>query len=129
MILAARFQRSVVALLLACVAHCQTQGPQQSPGVLRIRLEDARQAQPATAKDFWTIALGPIVTLLVSGVGAFYLKHLENRQKQDQMRMEKQIDQQQARSDMLLEKALDQRQWTNQKLMERRFAVFDKMAR
>ena len=70
--------RLVLVLLLQCIAFSQVTQPKQerSAVVPNVKAEDPRQSEFITAKDFWTIALSPLVTLLVSGVGAWYLKRL-----------------------------------------------------
>jgi hypothetical protein len=121
--------RNLCALLIYCgAAYCQANEVDRLAAVVRAKIEADSANRPSTKFEWLKVGIGPIVTLVVSGFGAWYLQRLGHRQAAHQMLLENEIAARRTRDQLLMEKELEARQWTNQKLMEKRLAVFEQAA-
>ncbi len=81
-------------------------------------VEAQNRSQSPSAIEWLKIGIGPLVTLVVSGLGAWYLQRLGHRQAERQMLLESEISARRSKDQIFMEKELETRQWANQKLME-----------
>jgi hypothetical protein len=121
--------RSLCAILVfGGAVYCQPNEIDRLASVVRAKIEAENAHRPSNTLEWLKVGIGPLVTLVVSGFGAWYLQRLGHRQAAHQILLESEIAARRTRDQILMEKELEARQWTNQKLMEKRLSVFEQAA-